>query len=78
MRTLTTSLLLAAGATLSYAAAFNPHFDLKSFTALVIFGDSFTDQGVHSYTPFPNGTLPDTVSGRCISRLSRLPWLIEI
>lgn len=62
MRTLTSSLLLAAGASLSYGAAFNPHFHLKSFTSLVVFGDSFTDQGLHSYTPLPNGTLPDTVS----------------
>lgn len=58
MRALTTS-LLAASASLTYAAPLNRH--LRSFTSLVIFGDSYTDLGIHSYIPFPNGTLPNEV-----------------
>ncbi|KAK7226838.1 hypothetical protein V2G26_014841 [Clonostachys chloroleuca] len=34
-------------------------FDLKKFSSVVIFGDSWTDQGIYSYIPRVNGTLPD-------------------
>jgi hypothetical protein len=34
----------------------NPGFSFK-FSTLVVFGDSYTDQGVHSYTPDANGTV---------------------
>jgi phospholipase/lecithinase/hemolysin len=36
-------------------------FNLESFSSLVVFGDSYTDQGIYSYIPSPNGSLPNPV-----------------
>lgn len=33
----------------------------SSFESLVVFGDSYTENGIFSYTPRDNGTLPDEV-----------------
>jgi hypothetical protein len=34
---------------------------LDTFSSLVLFGDSYTDQGVRQYRPDPDGTIPEPV-----------------
>lgn len=45
------------------AHAAKPQLKLDTFSSLVLFGDSYTDQGVRQYRPGPDGTIPEPV--RC-------------
>ncbi|KAI0126861.1 hypothetical protein BJ170DRAFT_630284 [Xylariales sp. AK1849] len=49
--------LLSAGNFLSSARSLLVPQQKISFSSLVVFGDSYTDQGVYSYTPDSNGTV---------------------
>lgn len=64
MQRLFAALLAVIGLDVVYAAPAVRDLKLKSFSTLVVFGDSYTDQGVYQYRPSADGTVgtPKTVA----------------
>jgi len=61
----------------SLASAFSTPYKpmVKKFSSLVIFGDSYTDQGVHQYAPINGATVAVPVSYKIFFLYFLFPFL---